>query len=108
MPSQGEGEQSTKFGGPCPYCPHPPALCKFENEFPLGGGFDAGGAGGGEDGGGGEEGGGGVGAGGAAVAACATAICIPFCVDTPLASETVIPKLKFPDTVGVPVTVPVP
>jgi hypothetical protein len=24
MPSQGEGEQSTKFGGPCPYTPQPP------------------------------------------------------------------------------------
>jgi hypothetical protein len=33
MPSQGDGEQSTKFGGPCPNCPHPPLCCKFENEL---------------------------------------------------------------------------
>jgi hypothetical protein len=34
IPSQGDGEQSTKFGGPCPYCPQPPAFCKFPNEVP--------------------------------------------------------------------------
>src|ERR1700733_5964791 len=34
MPSQGEGEQSTKFGGPCPYWPHPPLCCRLLKEFP--------------------------------------------------------------------------
>jgi len=34
IPSQGEGEQSTKLGGPWPYCPQPPLRCTFENELP--------------------------------------------------------------------------
>ena len=38
MPSQGEGEPSTKFGGPWPYWPRPPVVCKFERTLPLGGG----------------------------------------------------------------------
>jgi hypothetical protein len=50
IPSQGDGEQSTKFGGPCPNCPHPPALCSSENVFPLGGGLDGGVDEGGDDG----------------------------------------------------------
>jgi hypothetical protein len=33
MPSHGDGEQSTKFGGPCPNCSHPPLCCKFESEL---------------------------------------------------------------------------
>jgi len=35
IPSHGEGEQSTKFGGPWPYWPHPPLACKSEREVPL-------------------------------------------------------------------------
>jgi hypothetical protein len=39
IPSQGEGEQSTKSGGPWPYCPHPVLCCRLEKEFPaIGGG----------------------------------------------------------------------
>src|SRR5437764_14136900 len=34
IPLQGEGEQSTKFGGTCPYWPHPCALCKWSSDFP--------------------------------------------------------------------------
>lgn len=33
MPSQGEGEQSTKSGGPCPYAAHPTLFCRLVNEF---------------------------------------------------------------------------
>src|SRR6476646_11245151 len=34
IPLQGAGEQSTKFGGPCPYCAQPPDAWRFENAFP--------------------------------------------------------------------------
>src|SRR5579872_7272703 len=100
IPSQGEGEQSTKFGGPCPYCPQPPTFCKFVRavpplEFPLGAGLGAGA-------------GLGTGAGaGAGAGACAIAICNDCCLESPLASETDTPKLKFPAAVGIPETAPV-
>src|SRR5947209_17091034 len=35
IPSHGDGEQSTKFGGPWPNWPHPGLFCRFENEVPL-------------------------------------------------------------------------
>jgi hypothetical protein len=38
---------------------------------------------------------------------CATTICMFTCADAPVLSETVIPKLKLPAALGVPVTVPV-
>src|SRR5215472_620373 len=113
IPLQGEGEQSTKLGGPCPYWFQPPELCKFESWVPVlpllllgvgvdgagddGGGFDGGGFAGGGDGGAGGE----LGAGG-----CATLICNDCCLKSSLASETVTPKLKLPAPVGVPDTLP--
>jgi hypothetical protein len=48
IPLQGEGEQSTKFGGPWPYALQPPLCCTWENEFPpLGAGLGGAGLGGG-------------------------------------------------------------
>src|ERR1700716_1997860 len=85
MPSQGEGEQSTKFGGPCPYWFQPPLRCTFENDFPP---FCAGV----------------VGAVGAAL--LDTVICKGCCLDCPLESETARPKLKLPLVPGVPEIVP--
>jgi len=35
MPSQGDGEQLTKLGGPCAAWPHPEAAWILENEFAL-------------------------------------------------------------------------
>src|SRR5712671_4041100 len=83
-PLQGEGGQSTKFGGPCPYWLQPPLCCTFENEFPAGAG--------------------GAGAGGAGL--FETAICKGCCLDSPLESETEREKLKFPLALGVPEMVP--
>src|SRR5437588_5801590 len=34
MPLHGDGEQSTKSGGPCPNWPQPPAFCTLENDLP--------------------------------------------------------------------------
>ena len=31
----GDGEQSTKFGDPCPNWPHPLAFCRFEKDVPV-------------------------------------------------------------------------
>src|SRR5579871_2977873 len=109
IPSHGEGEQSTKLGGPCPYWLQPPELCKFESWFPLfppllGAGFDGGGGDGGGFDGGGFAGGGDGGAGGAG--GCATLICSDCCFESPLESETVTPKLKSPAPLGVPATLP--
>src|ERR1700688_4739620 len=88
MPSHGEREQSTKFGGPCPNSRQPPLCCRLEMEFPP---FcPVGGA-----------------AGGLAVAAFDTVICRDWCLDSPLESETEIAKLKLPLVVGVPEMVPV-
>src|SRR5215469_686842 len=35
IPSQGEGEQFTKLGGPCAYWPHPALACTPLNDVPL-------------------------------------------------------------------------
>jgi len=35
IPSQGDGEQFTKFGGPWPAADHPTLFCRLVNEFPL-------------------------------------------------------------------------
>ena len=91
MPLQGEGEQSTKFGGPCPNWLQPPLCWTFENELPPL--CPAGGVG---------EG---AGAGGAA--ALDTVICKGCCLDSPLESETEMAKLKFPLALGVPEMPPV-
>src|SRR3979411_997010 len=85
MPSQGEGEQSTKFGGPCPYWFQPPLCCTFENDFapfcpPV--------------------------VVGAVVVAVETVISNDCCLDCPLESETERAKLKFPVALGVPEMVP--
>src|ERR1700692_2216632 len=82
MPSHGEGEQSTKLGGPGPYCPQPPLLWRLENDVPplpplvL------------------------------VVGAAATDISKACCLDAPVESETDMAKLKLPAIVGVPETVP--
>ncbi len=90
-PLQGEGEQSTKFGGPCPNWLQPPLCCTFENEFPP---FcPPGGVGGG-------------GAGAGVVGLLETVICKGCCLDSPLESETEMAKLKFPLALGVPEMVP--
>jgi hypothetical protein len=86
MPSQGEGEQSTKFGGPCPNWFQPPLRCRFENEFPP---FCPPGV---------------VGAG--VIGLLETVICNGCCLDTPLESETEMAKLKLPLALGVPEMVP--
>src|SRR6267143_1216582 len=80
IPLQGEGEQSTKSGGPCPNWFQPPLRCTLEKEFapfcPLGAGlFD-------------------------------TVICKDCCFDVPLESETESAKLKVPLALGVPEMVP--
>src|ERR1700733_9729777 len=90
MLSQGEGEQSTKLGGRCPYWPQPPLCCKLVNEFPAAGG--AGGAGG---------------VGGAEAAGAATVICPGCSLDCSLGSETARPKVKLPAVLGVPEIAPV-
>src|SRR5580693_2755685 len=92
IPSHGEGEQSTKFGGPCPYWAHPPLFCRFPSTVPVGAGL---GGGGGAGGGAGLGGGAGVG-GGAGAGACATAIWSDCCFESPVASDTEMPKLKLP------------
>src|ERR1700719_4602045 len=106
IPSQGEGEQSTKFGGPWPYWLHPPLCCKFESEVPP---LETGDVGVVGDGvfGGGVAGGGLVGAGLVAAAALATVTTSVCSLDAPLESETETPKLKLPLVVGVPEIVPV-
>src|SRR5258707_1958714 len=81
MPSQGEGEQSLKLGGPCPYCPHPLLCCKLENDFPLPPLVPP-------------------------VPEFATVISNACSLDRPLESETERPKLKFPVAVGVPEIAP--
>src|ERR1700716_4537172 len=87
---QCEGEQSTKFGGPCPNWLQPPLCCTFENEGPA---FcPAGGVGGG------------AGAGGAGL--FDTVICKGCCLDSPLESETERAKLKVPLALGVPEMAP--
>jgi len=94
IPLHGDGEQSTKFGGPWPYWLQPPLCCKFENEFPplpVLGGVGAGEVGGGVP----------------VVVASATAICSDCSLEFPLESETETPKLKFPLAVGVPEIAPV-
>jgi len=112
IPSHGEGEQSTKLGGPCPYWLQPPLLCRFESWFPLlplvlGDGLDGGGDEGGGFAGGGFAGGGDGGGGGAGWAGgCATLICSDFWLEAPFESETVTPKLKLPAPDGVPDTLP--
>ncbi len=95
-PLQGEGEQSTKFGGPCPNWLQPPLCCTFENEVPPfcpTGGVGAGGAGGG-------------GAGAGVVGLFETVICKDCCLDSPLESETEMAKAKLPLALGVPEMVP--
>jgi hypothetical protein len=116
IPLQGAGEQSTKFGGPCPYCAQPPDAWRFENAFPplesllgcgiLGAGLLGGGLLGGGLLGGGLLGGGLVGAGALAAAWLATAICNDFSFEFPFTSDTDTPKLKLPDALGVPDTTP--
>ena len=117
IPLQGEGEQSTKSGGPWPNWLQPLLLCKFENELsPLpvlgagdaGGGAGDAGAGAGDDGAGEAEGGAGdVGAGVLAVVAFATVIWRDLSCETPLESEAETLKLKFPLAPGVPEMIPV-
>ena len=77
MPSQGEGEQSTKSGGPCPYDAHPELCWRFENEFAV-----------------------------LVTGELATAICSGCCLDAPVESETNTAKLKFPVVLGVPAMAP--
>jgi hypothetical protein len=67
----------------------------------VGGEFDGGVFGGGFDGGGGGGGGGLL-----LAAVCCTLIFRAVWVESPLASETETLKLKVPDAVGVPETVP--
>lgn len=81
MPSQGEGEQSTKFGGPCPCCLQPPLCCTLENDFPP---FCTTGV----------------------VELLDTVICNDCCLDAPLESETEMAKLKLPLAPGIPEMVP--
>ena len=88
MPLQGEGEQSTKFGGPCPNWLQPPLCCTFENELPPPDVVGAGGAGGGGAG------------------LLETVICKGCCLDSPLESETETAKVKLPLALGVPEMVP--
>jgi len=88
IPSHGEGEQSTKFGGPWPYLTHPLLLCKFESEVPPLPGL----VGVGEVG---------------AVGASATFRARVCSLDAPVESETETLKLKLPLAVGVPEIVPV-
>jgi hypothetical protein len=107
IPSQGEGEQSTKFGGPWPYWLHPALCCKFESEDPpLEATGDVVAVGEGVFGGG-VAGGGLVGAGVLALLAFATVTTSDCSLDAPLESETETPKLKLPLAVGVPEIVPV-
>ena len=98
IPSHGDGEQSTNFGGPCPNWLHPPLPCTCENVFPVlcDVGFVVGGFGLG-----------GLGLGGFAAAALATVICNPCSFESPLESVTETSKLKLPLAVGVPEIVPV-
>jgi hypothetical protein len=86
IPLHGEGEQSTKFGGPCPNWLQPPLCCTFKNEFPA---FCPPGA---------------VGAGVGGL--FDTVICKDCCLDNPLESKTEIAKLKVPLALGVPEMVP--
>jgi hypothetical protein len=88
MPLQGEGEQSTKFGGPCPNWLQPPLCCTFENELPPPDVVGAGGAG----------------AGGAGL--LETVICKGCCLVSPLESETEMAKLNIPLALGVPEMAP--
>jgi len=116
MPLQGEGEQSTKSGGPCPNCPHPLARWRLEkdlpsSEFPLSElppselpllpdplplllppplpelPLPASPA--------------------FEAEISSTAISSDFCLDVPLKSETVTEKLKLPLPLGVPESFPV-
>jgi hypothetical protein len=80
IPSQGEGEQFIKFGGPCPAAPHPLLCCTFENDLALLGGV---------------------------FVESATAMSNGCCLDSPFESETDTPKLKLPAAVGVPEMFPV-
>src|SRR5260370_40258533 len=85
IPLQGEGEQSTKFGGPCPYWLQPPLCCTFENVFPAGAGVGvAGGAG---------SGGGGL---------FEAASCSCWCLSNSLVCESVKGKIKLSRTRRVP------
>jgi hypothetical protein len=107
IPLQGAGEQSTKFGGPCPYCPQPPDAWRFESAFPpvellLGCGLLGAGLLGVGLAGGGLLGGGVVGAGALAAVWLATAICNDFSFEFPFTSDTETAKLKFPEALGVP------
>jgi hypothetical protein len=80
IPSQGEGEQFIKLGGPCPAAPQPLLFCRFENDFALfGGGF----------------------------VESTTVICKGCCLDSPFESATETAKLKVPGAVGVPEMFPV-